>query len=149
MRTLIISDTACLILFDKIGEFEILRKLFQTVTITSIIAEEFKKQTPDWVIIKDPQNTNNVVNYSKVVDHGEASALALSIEIENSLLIFDDLKARKLAEELNLKYTGSIGILVLAKRRGLIEDIDELIAKIQATNFRLTKVFIEKLKEEN
>jgi predicted nucleic acid-binding protein len=149
MQTLIISDTACLILFDKIGEFEILRKLFQTVTITSIIAEEFKKQTPDWVIIKDPQNTNNVVNYSKVVDQGEASALALSIEIENSLLIFDDLKARKLAEELNLKYTGSIGILVLAKRRGLIEDIDELIAKIQATNFRLTKVFIEKLKEEN
>jgi predicted nucleic acid-binding protein len=73
----------------------------------------------------------------------------LSIEIENSLLIFDDLKARKLAEELKLKYTGSIGILVLAKRRGLIEDIDELIAKIQATNFRLTKVFIEKLKEEN
>ena len=149
MQTLIISDTACLILFDKIGEFEILRKLFQTVTITSIIAEEFKKQTPDWVIIKDPQNTNNVVNYSKIVDQGEASALALSIEIENSLLIFDDLKARKLAEELNLKYTGSIGILVLAKRRGLIEDIDELIAKIQATNFRLTKVFIEKLKEEN
>jgi len=146
---LIISDTACLILFDKIGEFEILRKLFQTVTITSIIAEEFKKQTPDWVIIKDPQNTDNVVNYSKIVDQGEASALALSIEIENSLLIFDDLKARKLAEELNLKYTGSIGILVLAKRRGLIEDIDELIAKIQATNFRLTKVFIEKLKEEN
>ena len=73
----------------------------------------------------------------------------MSIEIENSLLIFDDLKARKLAEELKLKYTGSIGILVLAKRRGLIEDIDELIAKIQATNFRLTKVFIEKLKEEN
>ena len=73
----------------------------------------------------------------------------MSIEIENSLLIFDDLKARKLAEELNLKYTGSIGILILAKRRGLIEDIDELIAKIQATNFRLTKVFIEKLKEEN
>ena len=149
MQTLIISDTACLILFDKIGEFEILRKLFQTVTITSIIAEEFKKQTPDWVIINDPQNTNNVVNYSKVVDHGEASALALSIEIENSLLIFDDLKARKLAEELNLKYTGSIGILILAKRRGLIEDIDELLAKIQATNFRLTKAFIEKLKEEN
>jgi predicted nucleic acid-binding protein len=88
MQTLIISDTACLILFDKIGEFEILRKLFQTVTITSIIAEEFKKQTPDWVIIKDPQNTNNVVNYSKVVDQGEASALALSIELEYSLLIF-------------------------------------------------------------
>jgi predicted nucleic acid-binding protein len=64
-------------------------------------------------------------------------------------LIFDDLKARKLAEELNLKYTGSIGILILAKRRGLIEDIDELLAKIQATNFRLTKAFIEKLKEEN
>ncbi len=43
MQTLIISDTACLILFDKIGKLNVLKDLFQTVTITSKIAEEFKK----------------------------------------------------------------------------------------------------------
>jgi len=80
------------------------------------------------------------------VDAGEASAIALSIESEDSLLILDDLKARHLADELKLKYTGSIGILILAKRKGLITDLDEIITKIQSTNFRLSNALIHKLK---
>ena len=61
-------------------------------------------------------------------------------------LILDDLKARQLADELKLKYTGSIGILILAKRKGLIVDIDEVISKIQTTNFRISNAIINKLK---
>ncbi len=148
MQTLIISDTTCLILFDKIGELTILRDLFQQVTITSEIAEEFKKRIPDWIKIKDPENSKNVNAYSEIVDLGEASAIALSKEIENSLLILDDLKARRLADELKLKYTGSLGILILACRKGLITDIDEIITKIQSTNFRLSNALINKLKSD-
>jgi predicted nucleic acid-binding protein len=148
MRSLIISDTACLILFDKIGELEILRELFKTIFITTKIAEEFKNKTPDWISIKDPTILSNVDTYSKIVDLGEASAIALSKETENSMLILDDLKARQLAEALELKYTGSIGILILAKRKGLIKDVNHLILKIQETNFRLTDPIIDKLREE-
>jgi predicted nucleic acid-binding protein len=146
MQTLIISDTACLILFDKIGKLNVLKDLFQTVTITSKIAEEFKKETPNWIIIQDPKNTSNFNAFSEILDPGEASAIALSKEIDDCLLILDDLKARQLADELNLKYTGSIGILILAKRKGLIADIDVVITKIQATNFRISNVIINKLK---
>jgi predicted nucleic acid-binding protein len=146
MRTLIISDTACLILFDKIGKLDILQKLFQQVTITSNIAEEFNQKTPEWIIIKDPINSKYISAFSEIVDAGEASAIALSIESEDSLLILDDLKARHLADELKLKYTGSIGILILAKRKGLITDLDEIITKIQSTNFRLSNALIHKLK---
>jgi predicted nucleic acid-binding protein len=148
MRTLIISDTACLILFDKIGKLDILKDLFHTVTITSKIAEEYKKETPNWIIIKDPENTSYLNVFSEILDPGEASAIALSKEIQDSLLILDDLKARQLAEELKLKYTGSIGILILAKRKGLISDIDEVISKIQTTNFRISNAIINKLKSE-
>ena len=146
MQTLIISDTACLILFDKIGKLNVLKDLFQTVTITSKIAEEFKKETPNWIIIQDPKNTSNINAFSEILDPGEASAIALSKEIDDCLLILDDLKARQLADELNLKYTGSIGILILAKRKGLIADIDVVITKIQATNFRISNAIINKLK---
>jgi len=148
MPKLIISDTACLILFDKIGKLDILKELFKTIYITTKIAEEFKKKTPDWISIKDPTILSNVDTYSKIVDDGEASAIALSKETENSMMILDDLKARQLADALELKYTGSIGILILAKRKGLIEDVDFLILKIQETNFRLTNPIIEKLREE-
>ena len=146
MQTLIISDTACLILFDKIGKLTVLKELFQTVTITSKIAEEFKKETPNWIIIQDPKNISNINAFSEIIDPGEASAIALSREIKDCLLILDDLKARQLADELKLKYTGSIGILILAKRKGLIVDIDEVISKIQTTNFRISNAIINKLK---
>jgi len=146
MQTLIISDTACLILFDKIGKLTLLKELFQTVTITSKIAEEFKKETPNWIIIQDPKNISNINAFSEIIDPGEASAIALSREIKDCLLILDDLKARRLADELKLKYTGSIGILILAKRKGLIVDIDEVISKIQTTNFRISNAIINKLK---
>lgn len=41
MPKTIISDTSCIILLDKIGELEILKKLFGTITTTLEIAEEF------------------------------------------------------------------------------------------------------------
>jgi predicted nucleic acid-binding protein len=41
MHKTIISDTSCLILLDKIGELDILNKLFGAITTTNEVAEEF------------------------------------------------------------------------------------------------------------
>jgi len=49
MHKTIISDTSCLILLDKIGELEILNKLFGTITTTAEVAEEFGQQLPAWL----------------------------------------------------------------------------------------------------
>lgn len=149
MQTLIISDTTCLVLLDKIGELELLKKLYHEVTITTTIFEEFKKPVPNWIKIQDPTNNKYFLSLSEIVDLGEASAIALSIEIENSILILDDLKARKIANELQLKFTGTIGILLLAKNKGLINDFQRVIEKIQETNFRLSNAILERLKSDN
>lgn len=50
------------------------------------------------------------------LDPGEASAIALGSELQG-LLIVDDLKARKMASELQLDYTGTLGVLVEAKQK--------------------------------
>lgn len=115
MRTLIISDTACLVLLDNIGHLDLLRKLYGQITVTTIIAEEFKKKLPSWIKIQDPKNFDQFRVLSKYVDPGEASALSLAQEIENPLLILDDLKARKLATNLGLRITTTVAILLLAK----------------------------------
>ena len=49
------------------------------------------------------------------MDAGEASAIALASELQPSLLIIDDLKGRKLAEQLHLTYTGTLGICLKAR----------------------------------
>ncbi len=72
------------------------------------------------------------------IDKGEASAIALALEITDSILIIDDYKARRVAEKLGLTITGTIGVIVKAKLQGIIPSIKPYLDKIKATNFRLT-----------
>src|ERR1700743_3206229 len=105
---IIIADTSCFMLLDKINELNILQKLFQLVATTQDIADEFRKALPDWVQIKPVANKDYQHLLQLEVDNGEASAIALSIEEGNALLILDDNKARRLAAKLNPVYTGTL-----------------------------------------
>jgi len=138
MQKLIICDTSCLILFDKIGELKLLEKLFNKIFITQEIAEEFQKELPDWFQIKTPSNKTYQKILEASLDSGEASAIAVAIENKNCLLIIDDYKGRKYSEQLGIKITGSLGIIVEAKRRGFLEFVKPVLEKIKETNFRLS-----------
>jgi hypothetical protein len=119
----VIADTSCFILLDKIGEIELLKKLFTSITTTQTIAAEFRKPLPQWVNILPVQNKPYQHLLEIEIDEGEASAFALSVEYSNSLLIIDDMKARKLAEKLFLNYTGSLGILLKAKEYNILPSV--------------------------
>ena len=51
MRKIIISDTSCLILLYNIDELNLLQKLYQSITTTAEIANEFGLPLPSWIII--------------------------------------------------------------------------------------------------
>lgn len=71
------------------------------------------------------------------IDKGESSAIALALETPDCTVILDDYKARKIAERLGINITGTIGVIVKAKLRGIIPSIKPLIEKIKQTDFRL------------
>ena len=139
MHRTIISDTSCLILLEKIGELSILNKLFGNITTTSEVAEEFGHQLPLWFEIKDPKDKNYQAIIEASVDKGEASAIALAIELDDCLLIIDDLKGRKFAHQLGLTIIGTIGVIVDAKLAGVIPSVKPILSKIKSTNFRITE----------
>ncbi|MES2703049.1 MAG: DUF3368 domain-containing protein [Bacteroidota bacterium] len=139
MQSAIISDASCLILLDKIGELNILRRLFGTVLTTTEIAIEYGNTLPDWVIVKETSNKTYQAIIAASVDSGEASAIALAIDYDESLLIIDDLKARKFATQLGLDITGTMGVLIEAKASGVIPAVKPILEKIKRTNFRLSK----------
>lgn len=72
------------------------------------------------------------------IDKGEASAIALALEIKNSALILDDYKARKIAEQLGIEITGTIGVIVKAKLRNIIPSVKSILEKIRNTDFRIS-----------
>jgi predicted nucleic acid-binding protein len=139
MQKTIISDTSCLILLDKIGELDILHKLFGTITTTNEVAQEFDQPLPSWFEIRQPTNKSYQLIIESTVDKGEASAIALAVELDDCLLIIDDLKGRKLARELGLTIIGTIGIIVDAKLAGIIASVKPILIKIKTTNFRITE----------
>lgn len=137
MRSVTVSDTSCLILLDKVGELEILRRLFGQVLITPEIADEFRKELPDWCSIVRPTNTTYQKILEASLDKGEASAIAFAIEHSNCLLIIDDYKGRRYAEQLGVRISGTLGVLISAKLNGHVESIKPILHKIKSTDFRL------------
>jgi len=153
MHKAIISDTSCLILLEKIGELELLHKLYGTIITTSEVKVEFGLPLPDWFEIQEPSNKNYQAIIETSIDKGEASAIALAVEYEDCLLIIDDLKGRKYAQQLGLQIIGTIGVIVDAKLFGIIPSIKPLIEKIKLTNFRISdkveKILLAKAGESN
>jgi predicted nucleic acid-binding protein len=139
MHRIIIADASCLIVLDKIGELDLLHKLFGIITITNEVIAEYGKQLPSWLDIKQPLDRKYQFLIETFLDIGEASAIALALEYNNSLLILDDLKARKFAERLNINITGTLGIIADAKLAGIIPSVRPLLEKIKQTNFRITE----------
>src|SRR5690554_7673900 len=84
---IIISDTSCLIILDKIDELELLMKVGHSVYVTPIILEEFGRSLPDWISVASPINTQFQQILELELNQGEASAIALSLDIDNSMLI--------------------------------------------------------------
>jgi predicted nucleic acid-binding protein len=144
MPNVIVSDTSCLILFYKIGELDLLKKLFGKLHITDIVLKEFNQPIPDWIEIVE-LTTNLHQGLSSYLDKGEATAISLASEHENSLLIIDEIKGRKAAKEMGISVTGSLGVLIVAKKKGLIQAVEPLIEKIQQTNFRISEELIEQV----
>lgn len=149
MPNIVISDTSCLILFHKIGEFDLLRQVYGSITTTPEIAQEFLDELPDWIIIECVKDKKYQDFLETQIDMGEASAIALAKEMESPLLLLDDLKARKLAAKLDLKFTGVLGVIHKAKQIGVIEKVKPLIDKLQATNFRISANIVEELLKRN
>ncbi len=150
MRKIIISDTSTLIIFHKIKELNILNKLYGNILTTPEVAEEFGEELPNWIEIKSVSDKKYQHFLETQVDYGEASAIALATEYDDVLILLDDLKARRLAQKLHFKITGTLGIIYKAKQNNIIEKVKPIIDKLLQTNFRISnKIINEILKLSN
>ena len=138
MHRTIISDTSCFIILTNIGELDLLQKTYGQVLTTIEVAAEFGSPLPDWIEIQSATDKYRQQILEMQIDKGEASAIALALEIPDSTIILDDYKAQKIAERLGLEITGTVGVIIKAKLRGVIPSIKPYFENIRKTDFRLT-----------
>jgi len=141
----VITDASCLILLDNIQALHILQSVYNHILTTPEVAAEFKKSLPEWIQVMPVKNSQLIDTYSLQVDLGEASAIALAQELPDALLIVDDFKGRRLASQLNIKFTGTLGVLIAAKQQNKIPSLRPYFELIKSTNFRIDPLLLERI----
>ena len=114
----VVADASALLALSKLDRLELLRDLFHQVSIPPTVSREISRtllRLPDWIQVVAP---SSVGASRKIVGlhQGEIEAIALALEVSASLLILDDLPARRHALGLGLAIIGTAGVLVMAKR---------------------------------
>ncbi len=143
MKEPAVANSTCLIGLERIGRLEILHALFEPLFVPPKVWEEFGSAL-DWLTVQAPANIELVNILRSIVDDGEAEAIALAKE-KGWLLILDDRKARTWAKRLSVRVIGTAGVLLRAKRYGLIPKVKPILEALRATGFRLSKTLEEEV----
>jgi len=147
-EAIVIADTSCLIVLSRLNALPLLRSLYRKIYITEEIAFEFGDPLPDWVIVEPVKEKQTFQILLSILDIGEASAIALALELKDVLLIVDEFKGRREAQRLGIKITGTLGVLVKAKQHGLIKELKPILNQLDLAGFRIApNILTEMLKQ--
>lgn len=142
MKEPVVTDSTCLVGLERIGRLDLLPVLFEPILSPPEVHREFGISL-SWLSVEAPTDQVLVAALKILVDDGEAEAIALACE-RGWRIILDDRQARFVARRLGVSTIGTVGILVKAKRSGIIPSLKTLLSELEANGFYLNDV----LKEE-
>jgi predicted nucleic acid-binding protein len=100
------------------------------------------KPPPEWLSVEEAKETGDPQLLG--LDPGERSAIALGMSLRADLILIDERKGAAVALRKGFETTGTLGILDLAARRGLL-DLTEAIGRLKYTNFRYRQEILDAL----
>ena len=135
---IVVSNTSPITNLSAIGKLHLLQQLYGEIFISSSVFKELTQwgdsipgatevKTSNWIQVKSINNISLVQSLKEQLDEGESSVIALALELKANWLIIDEQLGRKIAIEYNLKITGILGILIEAKRQGLISLVKPIL----------------------
>jgi uncharacterized protein len=133
----VVSDSGPLIALERIQQLELLPALFNRILVPPAVAEEFvpSDRLPKWLQLQPVKQPPRLAGLQLSLGAGEREALSLSLELRASVLLVDDKAARRAAAGLGIPIIGTLGILVSAKRRGLLQRVRPHLDALQRASF--------------
>lgn len=143
----LVVNSGPLISLARIGQLELLPDLFAEIAVPRAVFEEVTqdKTQPgaeavagaEWLRVLEVRDIAAVERLSSSLGAGESEVLVLAQEVGATAAI-DEQRGRKRAVALGVPQTGTVGILLLAKRRGLIAAVTPLLDQLIANGVRLS-----------
>jgi predicted nucleic acid-binding protein len=154
----VIADTSPIRYLVQCEQVDLLRLLFEVVTIPVEVANEltdasalpvvraWMKSPPAWLCVMELERKldPSVLN----LDPGEGAAISLGIEVRADLILIDERKGNAVARKIGFATTGTLGILDLAAKRGLV-DLKLALDRLKTTNFRYRQAILDDLLKQH
>ena len=160
----IVADTGPIIGLSKIGRISLLKKLTTEVLIPPIVykelygkigseSDQIDQALGDFVHVVELGSLElNLDEPLTNLGEGEKQSIFLASTLKREvLLLIDDRAGRQAADSLNISKIGLVGILLLAKKRGLIDNVVSLLHELRTAGYWLSDEVIavaRKLAEE-
>ncbi|WP_297072991.1 DUF3368 domain-containing protein [Thermococcus sp.] len=156
----VVSNSGPLIALAKVGKLYVLRELFGKIIIPRAVWIEVVEKdrgkpgsdevaSAEWIEVVEVKDRLSVDILRSEIEIGEAEAIVLAKELDADLLLLDEKIPRIIAKSLGLNVTGSLAVLFLAWKRGLIdEDIDDLIRELRSKGVYFSDEVVKALKEK-
>jgi len=147
---IVVSDTSALANLAIIDHLWLLESIYQTVIIPDVVARELAAASNPiipailqvgWIQPQPLTNSElaNQLQQERGLDAGEANAIALALELQADDLLIDERLGRQEALRLGLSIIGILGILLVAKQKSLIPQVQPVMdALISQAGFRVS-----------
>jgi predicted nucleic acid-binding protein len=153
---IVVADTSPLNYLILTDYADLLAQLYGRVVIPHAVAVELQStsaptQVSAWMMNAPAWLEVVAVNspdISLLLDRGEQEAITLAQQINADLLLLDERRARQAAISRGLAVTGTLGLLEVAARRGLI-DLTIALTRLQQTTFRVSPRLLRELLARN
>jgi len=133
----VLCDASPLIYLHRIGQLDLLRRLYGGIVVPAAVAEEFRvglqmafdcPRLADlpWVRI-EPLPGNAAPMVVPDLGPGEAELIALARLHPGCIVVIDETLGRRIAKLNGLAVTGTAGVLLRAKQRGLIASLTDAL----------------------
>ena len=143
----VICNTSPIQYLHQADVLELLPTLVGQVCIPEAVAAEFREgrrrnvrlpalEELSWLIVR-PVRDPTLLPLVPHLGDGEKEVPALGLETQEPLLLLDDRDARRYARALELEVSGTLGLLLRAKERGVLDAVRPVLDRLQALRFRL------------
>lgn len=124
---IVIADAGPIISLALLDKLELLDELFDDIKIANAVWEEItlddSKPFVSRITHYFSDKICHISSFNELIfmmDYGESESILLYKELDAQFLLIDDKKAREIAETLSINCVGTLGLLSVAKDKGLI-----------------------------
>lgn len=151
-----VVNASPLIILGKISQIDLLVKLADSLVVPKAVAKEIEQGAQNdpakkWLvqegkefIVETPPLSTVIANWD--LGDGESHVLSWALAYSDYEAIVDDLAARKCAKTLSIPIRGTLGVVLLAKKIGLIPKVDPVLDAISAAGLRIDPNLLEAIR---